>query len=64
MNALHQHMIDSYRATAHGTRLPPRPGTLDWQATRELASQAPLARRRRRSLRERWAGRGGSGERG
>ncbi|MGV9314950.1 hypothetical protein ACWDR0_22605 [Streptomyces sp. NPDC003691] len=64
MNALHQHMIDSYRATGHGTRIPPRPGTLDWQAARELVSQAALPRRRRRSLRERWAGRRGRGEPG
>ncbi|MFI1830997.1 hypothetical protein ACH41E_31840 [Streptomyces sp. NPDC020412] len=40
MNAMHQHMIDTYRATQHGTRIPPQPGRHDWQAARELTSQA------------------------
>ncbi|MEU9609397.1 hypothetical protein [Streptomyces sp. NPDC048057] len=47
MNAMHQHMIDAYRAVQHGTRVPPQPGRHDWQAARELTSQA-LARPRPR----------------
>ncbi|MEU5973159.1 hypothetical protein [Streptomyces sp. NPDC047315] len=47
MNAMHQHMIDAYRATQHGTRIPPQPGRHDWQAARELVSQAQAPARTR-----------------
>ncbi|GAB7184267.1 hypothetical protein ATKI12_4098 [Kitasatospora sp. Ki12] len=29
MNALHQHLVDSYRAAQHGEPAPPVPGTHD-----------------------------------
>ncbi|MFE0425588.1 hypothetical protein [Streptomyces sp. NPDC058953] len=45
MNALHQHTLDSYRASRHGAPIPPPPGTYDWRAARELTSQAVLVRR-------------------
>ncbi|MEU5161952.1 hypothetical protein AB0G74_20435 [Streptomyces sp. NPDC020875] len=45
MNALHQHTLDSYRASRHGAPIPPRPGDHDWRAARELTSQALLVRR-------------------
>lgn len=53
MNSMHQHMIDAYRATQHGTRIPPQPGRHDWQAARELVSQAQAPARRTRTPRPR-----------
>ncbi|MEU3599741.1 hypothetical protein ABZ714_13595 [Streptomyces sp. NPDC006798] len=53
MNALHQHTLDSYRASRHGAPVPPRPGDHDWQAARELTSQALLVRRAARVRRRR-----------
>ncbi|MFI1014126.1 hypothetical protein [Streptomyces sp. NPDC020965] len=47
MNAMHQYMLDTYRATRRGDRLPPQPGLNDWQVLRELgegfASTSPSA---------------------
>ncbi|MFF8844746.1 hypothetical protein ACF08N_18850 [Streptomyces sp. NPDC015127] len=37
MNAMHQHMIDNYRAAVHGDQAPPQPGRHDWQVIREVA---------------------------
>ncbi|MFD7981098.1 hypothetical protein [Streptomyces sp. NPDC059071] len=34
MNALHQHLLDSYRAGRHGEPAPPVPGTHDLAALR------------------------------
>ncbi|MEU9013804.1 hypothetical protein AB0D12_29375 [Streptomyces sp. NPDC048479] len=36
MNAMHQHMIDNYRAAQRGEQAPPQPGLNDWQVIREL----------------------------
>ncbi|WP_328861358.1 hypothetical protein [Streptomyces sp. NBC_00306] len=39
MNAMQQHMIDSYRASVLGTPPPPQPGVHDWQVARELGAE-------------------------
>ncbi|MFD7323732.1 hypothetical protein ACFV9D_21965 [Streptomyces sp. NPDC059875] len=36
MNALHQYLLDSYRAEQHGDRTPPLPGTHDIETLRAL----------------------------
>ncbi|MCX4818464.1 hypothetical protein OG883_00775 [Streptomyces sp. NBC_01142] len=50
MNAMHQHMIDNYRAYQHGEQAPPQPGRHDWQMVREVRDyrrlQATLKPRR------------------
>ncbi|MFJ1547811.1 hypothetical protein [Streptomyces sp. NPDC088246] len=35
MDAIQQHMIDSYRAAQHGELPPPSPGRHDWRVVRE-----------------------------
>ncbi|MFK4227325.1 hypothetical protein [Streptomyces sp. NPDC019890] len=46
MNAMHQYMLDSYRASQHGTKAPPQPGLHDWQAARELTTHGAARRAR------------------
>jgi hypothetical protein len=36
MNAMHQYMLDNYRASQHGGQAPPQPGLHDWQVVREI----------------------------
>ncbi|MFE5484712.1 hypothetical protein [Streptomyces sp. NPDC056527] len=36
MNALHQYLLDSYRAEQRGDRMPPVPGTHDIETLRAL----------------------------
>ncbi|MEW2081967.1 hypothetical protein [Streptomyces sp. NPDC005283] len=36
MNAMHQYMIDTYRAAQRGEQAPPQPGLNDWQMVREF----------------------------
>ena len=36
MNAMHQYMLDNYRASQHGDQAPPQPGLHDWQVVREI----------------------------
>ncbi|MEV6652637.1 hypothetical protein [Streptomyces sp. NPDC051219] len=49
MDALQQHMIDTYRAAQHGAPTPPLPGTHDWETLRfirdERAFRAVIAGR-------------------
>ncbi|MBT2393224.1 hypothetical protein J7E87_28300 [Streptomyces sp. ISL-1] len=67
MNATHQYMLDSYRASRHGDQAPPQPGVHDWQVVREIRDyrrfQAVVTPRRSRSrVREtlsRWLHRSG-----
>ncbi|MFI9586507.1 hypothetical protein ACIHCQ_32825 [Streptomyces sp. NPDC052236] len=40
MNAMHQYLLDSYRASQRGDRRPPQPGRHDWQVVRELGDYA------------------------
>ena len=54
MNAMHQHMLDSYRASQHGEQAPPLPGRHDWQVVREFRDHAEMTAALR-------AGRPGSG---
>ncbi len=48
---MHQHMIDAYRSSVHGTRLPPQPGRHDWQVIRELGAEVTRGPGLLRSLR-------------
>ncbi|NWF27015.1 hypothetical protein HW130_12160 [Streptomyces sp. PKU-EA00015] len=36
MNAMHQYMIDNYRAAVRGDQVPPQPGRHDRQVIREI----------------------------
>lgn len=36
MNALHQYLLDSYRAERHGERMPPVPGARDIETLRAV----------------------------
>ncbi|MEU0396840.1 hypothetical protein ABZ208_29430 [Streptomyces sp. NPDC006208] len=38
MNAMHQHLLDSYRASRTGEPAPPLPGRHDREAVRELSA--------------------------
>ncbi|MFJ8588653.1 hypothetical protein ACIRD2_28920 [Streptomyces sp. NPDC093595] len=42
MNALHQHLLDSYRSAQHGTPPPPRPGIHDWRVLRSVRDHRRL----------------------
>ncbi|MFG2562463.1 hypothetical protein [Streptomyces sp. NPDC048496] len=62
MDAMQQHMIDSYRAAQHGEAPPPLPGRHDWEVVREardarrfeaVIEGRPANRRWRTALRER-----------
>ncbi|MCX4731327.1 hypothetical protein [Streptomyces sp. NBC_01363] len=73
MDAIQQHMIDSYRAAQRGELPPPLPGRHDWEVVREardrrrfdavIAGRPARGRRRAalRSLFTRSRGAGGSG---
>ncbi|WMX46429.1 hypothetical protein RGF97_18485 [Streptomyces roseicoloratus] len=59
MNALHQHLLDSYRAARHGEPAPPVPGAHDVTALRtardahritSVPAARPAATRLRRTL--------------
>ncbi|MGC5006824.1 hypothetical protein [Streptomyces sp. DT203] len=61
MDAIQQHMIDSYRAAQHGELPPPLPGRHDWAVVRDVRDRRrfdavtaglPARRRRRTALRE------------
>ncbi|MEU0659040.1 hypothetical protein ACPB9J_24930 [Streptomyces lavendulocolor] len=58
MNALHQHMIDAYRAARHGEEPPPPPGRDDLAALR--AARDHHLRRSRAGGRSTGCGQGGS----
>ncbi|MEV7233616.1 hypothetical protein AB0N06_06405 [Streptomyces sp. NPDC051020] len=62
MDAIQQHMIDSYRAAQHGEAPPPLPGRHDWEVVRQardarrfeaVVEGRPAYRRWRAALRER-----------
>jgi hypothetical protein len=62
MDAMQQHMIDSYRAAQHGEAPPPLPGRHDWEVVREardarrfeaVIEGRPVNGRWRTALRER-----------
>ncbi|MDF6043151.1 hypothetical protein LRD69_13520 [Streptomyces sp. JH14] len=63
MDAIRQHMIDSWRAARHGEPPPPLPGRYDGAVIREARDRRrfdavmagrPAGRRRRAALRERF----------
>jgi hypothetical protein len=51
MNAMHQHMLDTYRASQHGEQAPPLPGRHDWQVVREFRDHAEMTAALRAGLR-------------
>ncbi|MET9662190.1 hypothetical protein [Streptomyces sp. NPDC006510] len=70
MDAIQQHMIDSYRAAQRGELPPPLPGRHDWGVVREARDRRrfeaviagrPARGRRRAALRSLFAGSGGAG---
>lgn len=43
MDAIQQHMIDSYRAAQHGELPPPLPGRHDWAVARDVRDRRRFA---------------------